>query len=289
MRVTDMRNTQNLSEEVPHGRNTHPQGGRNASLPKPKAEDYPNIRFWYRADYTKWLNNEKKSTKVQKRRPGAIDSSVTDDEITVLDGAPASGSKPHGNEGLKYLEHSDGQSFLPADVSQLSRLARSVWHGLKQQGLAPQRWGHASSDVLTEFFAKVSRQLPDLALCDNNWKLQLYATQTYPSWAANHLRNSNAIKIKSEPKSEPDTETVVLPAVPVKTSGKRPRLQSINSSSAPTRTVEDTTLNVAQTTAESLLELASSPRVGSSPTPILAPNSGVNSSFDHDGTYLFSF
>lgn len=251
---------------------------------KPKAGDYPNIKFWYRTDFTKSVDKEKKLTQVvKKKQPGALDSSRTSDsdDVTILDPAPASGKKaprkkPVINEGLRYLEHSDGRPFLPSEISQLSGFSRSLWFGLKGKCLAPQRWGHASSDVLSEYYTKVSHQLPELSLCDNNWKLQLYATQTYPSWAANHLRNSDTIKIKSEPKSELEAETAIPPAlsVPTKTSTKRPRLESLGSSSYSARPIQGVDSDVTEMAVASLLELGSSPHVISSPTQVFGLNSG---------------
>ncbi len=73
--------------------------------------------------------------------------------------------------------------------------ARSIYVHFKRTGVAPQKWGQLDVVSAEFFFKSMVDRFPDLAFCENNWKANLIAISTYPSWWRNHGS-------KTEPRNE---------------------------------------------------------------------------------------
>ena len=224
-----------------------------------RMEDYPSMRFWKRADYIDWCRRQRNLAPIQKKRTA---DEAFDSDVEVID--------PPDDKTHAYLEHKDGQPFSQDDVKWVSRVARSIWTDLQKADKAPKRWGQISSQALTEFFDKMTAHFPDLALCENNWKIYHYATQTYPSWSQTWIRKAKKPKkTKLETKPAHPVEPVALLPSLVNTPLEPCGLNTIGSSPSSSDT-QTTALSSAITTdthpqsheavtvATSLLELASS-------------------------------
>ncbi|KAG1887412.1 uncharacterized protein F5891DRAFT_1200078 [Suillus fuscotomentosus] len=136
-------------------------------------KDYPKTRFWTEDMYTKWTKT------------------------------PAS-QWVHENRAafpFPFLEDTDGKLIVKAEVSNILKTLRNVWHMLLNNNCAPDTWGHAGTDVLDNVIDEMTRHHPVLALCSNGWKVQAIATEHYPSWASTHIKkrkkSSDAIAVSS--------------------------------------------------------------------------------------------
>lgn len=101
-----------------------PSGSRGAASSlmssKPCMEDYPSLRFWKRASYTRWLD-KKKPTVVHKKRTA---DEAFDSEIEVLSENEVLESRHY------FLEDANGVHYDTEQQKAVSKIARAVWSGL---------------------------------------------------------------------------------------------------------------------------------------------------------------
>lgn len=151
----------------------NPQFSLNSYLPPKilRQEDYPNIKYWYKHQW-----NSSKSEVVSSSEPGERGRSRA-----------AQGK----NVTMGFVEDIDGQAIDGHRASNIRKATRQIWEELAASGLAPKTWSKIGINALTRFRHQMYEQFPELTYCDNHWKLDRLATDTYSQWDGNKLSSSS--------------------------------------------------------------------------------------------------
>jgi hypothetical protein len=147
-----------------------------------KRENYPNIKFWYRQD---WLNHVKEGGNSTDVGEAVRGKSLMSKGI---------------NKTAKYIEGADGEPVDGYKIRDIRSHARAIWANFQTVGRAPLTWGRADAEISQLFRREMRSKFFEFALCDNDWKADLLATEHYPSWYNNHIRVDD---IKTEVTANP--------------------------------------------------------------------------------------
>ncbi len=115
-----------------------------AAPPQLEQDDFPQIKFWFRRDWSTRGDN--------------------DLELKI------------------FVETEDGNIVSETRMDDIRKYARNLWEIFLDEGTAPPRWGEAKPHISQRFRRLMCAQFPELRFCDNNWKVDHIATLHYPSW-----------------------------------------------------------------------------------------------------------
>jgi hypothetical protein len=139
--------------------------------------DYPHITYWYKQEWTQVKNNKNNTSRV-----------------------PASGERGGGrsakgiNVTLLFIQEEDGTPVSGTTTNDIRALARSIWRSFYREGLAPEKWGDATKEVMDHYIHQMENEWDVLRLCDNHWKAKMVATLTYSQWYGGFDRKMKATK-----------------------------------------------------------------------------------------------
>ena len=145
-------------------------------------DNYPNVKFWYRQD---WLNHIKEGG-----------NSTDVGEVVRGKSLMSKGI----NKTAKYIEGVDGKPVDGYRIRDIRFHARGMWANFQTVGRAPPTWGRADAEVSRVYRREMRLKFPEFALCENDWKADLLATEHYPSWYSNHIKTED---IKAEVTADP--------------------------------------------------------------------------------------
>ncbi|KAF9232039.1 hypothetical protein BU15DRAFT_81694 [Melanogaster broomeanus] len=97
-----------------------------------------------------------------------------------------------------YLETEDGKPVSPERLKAIRQTLRGAWTELANQGKAPQTWGMLSASASDLFNSLILTAHPLFQLAEDNWKLKMLATQSYPAWRAGHLDEDGRLLVKGK-------------------------------------------------------------------------------------------
>jgi hypothetical protein len=138
-------------------------------------EDYPAVKYWYKHDWLNHLKNNTDSADVGMAIRG---------KSLIAKGI---------NKTVKYIEDMEGNPVDGYRVTDIRSHARGIWVNFQIAGRAPSSWGKADAGAASYYRREMRLKFFEFALCDNDWKADLLATESYPSWYSNHIK-SNAVK-----------------------------------------------------------------------------------------------
>lgn len=102
-----------------------------------------------------------------------------------------------------YVQNENGLVVDADRVTSIRQRARALWQQLLRLGLAPVSWSNAGADAQDLYEYHMISRFPELSYCEDNWKVQMIATDNYSSWYADHGKASAAggsrIKIETSP------------------------------------------------------------------------------------------
>ena len=142
---------------------------------------YPNVKFWHKAAWTEYSN----------------------DQVPDLNGKE--GSQPRGraraaqniNVAMRYVENENGETVDGNRATDMRKFARTIWVTLAKKGAQPATWGQADLETRRLYCSAMSDRFFELKLCHLDWKAEQIATDNYPSWHANWLKQGMA-QVKEE-------------------------------------------------------------------------------------------
>ncbi|KAF7441305.1 hypothetical protein PC9H_001654 [Pleurotus ostreatus] len=138
------------------------------SLDSPSARnDYPNIKFWTRSQWTKTNSRFKSETKFE------LDPTGSD-------------SKPRKRNN--YIETADGDLLNKEDMAKIRLTMRGAFQQLKRLELAPDTWTKICHLGRKLYLLTICGVHPKLTYCDSFWKAEQIAIHHFPSWYNNHIR-----------------------------------------------------------------------------------------------------
>lgn len=156
-----------------------------AALPTTKREEYPNVRFWTRLQWTEVNSKFKSETKVT--------------------GPIGSDAKPKKKSG--YIETADGELLSEDQMSKIRLTMRSSFQHLKRLNLLPDTWTKICHVGRKLYLLTVCNAHPELTYCDSFWKAEQIAIDNFPSWHNNHVR------VKKEPAEKQESVDMKLPSL----------------------------------------------------------------------------
>ncbi|KAJ8699158.1 hypothetical protein PTI98_002308 [Pleurotus ostreatus] len=129
--------------------------------------DYPNIKFWTRSQWTKTNSRFKSETKFE------LDPTGSD-------------SKPRKRNN--YIETADGDLLNKEDMAKIRLTMRGAFQQLKRLELAPDTWTKICHLGRKLYLLTICGVHPKLTYCDSFWKAEQIAIHHFPSWYNNHIR-----------------------------------------------------------------------------------------------------
>ncbi|KAJ7225015.1 hypothetical protein C8J57DRAFT_1731241 [Mycena rebaudengoi] len=144
-------------------------------VPKPPAQrsDTPKVIFWFEQDWRQHIKNARGDSNVDG--PGPRGSSRASQGINVT---------------MLFVSDSDGNVIDGFRAADIRSLAHQIWVQIANLKLAPPSWQKGSLDVRRHFSYELCDKFPEMALCNNDWKVQFMATHMYSSWHASHFGKS---------------------------------------------------------------------------------------------------
>ncbi|KAG6809263.1 hypothetical protein H0H92_000962 [Tricholoma furcatifolium] len=170
------------------------------ALQQRKREDHPKIRYWHKHEWTAVHQDLKDSGDAKSGAKGRVRQAQG---VNVM---------------LRYVENEDGTVVDGYVAKQIRELARRIWQSFADNNMHPTTWGRASQAVMAGYREEMERAFPLLALCDNHWKVDNIATESYPSWYAGRFK----IKQEHDPiQTFPTASSTSNGSVPTITGEKR--------------------------------------------------------------------
>ncbi|KAK6968951.1 hypothetical protein R3P38DRAFT_3244449 [Favolaschia claudopus] len=93
------------------------------------------------------------------------------------------------NSKLWFLEHRDGTPFTAAQIADARKHIRRAFTTLLDQKQAPAKWSQASSVAANWLRDEMLAYCPELGFCEDNWKLDVFASEVYSQWSR-HRRDA---------------------------------------------------------------------------------------------------
>lgn len=143
-----------------------------------KREDYPDVKYWYKQDWLIHLKNGGNTTEMGMAIRG---------KSLIAKGI---------NKTVKYIEDIEGNPVDGYKVRDIRSHARAIWASFQTIGRVPSSWGKADGEIASVYRREMRLKFFEFALCENDWKADLLATESYPSWYSNHIKN-NDVKAES--------------------------------------------------------------------------------------------
>ncbi|KAH7905891.1 hypothetical protein BJ138DRAFT_705412 [Hygrophoropsis aurantiaca] len=154
---------------------------------------------------------------------------------------------------MQFVQHENGDVIDGHRASDIRKHAREIFAHLLRMGTAPKVWGEVGLVAATYYRSEMYRQFPELRLCEQNWKVNMIATDTYSQWYRKHGPGGGGTKIVKEEDNEPETPKACGTSIAVKRespcAGDSSEVNSMKKmkieQAATTATVEEPSLAVA--------------------------------------------
>lgn len=162
-------------------------GGTATSTPLEQS-DYPEIKFWFKRDWTAY----------EKDHTGEFDGSGQRGRVQSSKGI---------NVTMRYVELANGEIISGDRASEMRRFARSIWVLFGSKGFPPPTWGAANVECKKQYSLEMTNRFPELSLCELDWKAEQIATDNYPSWHNTWSKQQDTIKQEEETSRALDCNT----------------------------------------------------------------------------------
>ncbi len=155
------------------------------SLPFPRKEDHPGVKFWTRSEYDAVIARARATTtKPSVPKRGRI--KVTDEPS----------DKP------ELIEDEYRNPVSTSTAASIRECMRQHWQTLHNKGRLPPNFSAADSEVLHWFRNQMYREFPNLMLCDFHWKLDRLWKDTFSGWRPANTRT--AAPMDADVSSDPE-------------------------------------------------------------------------------------
>lgn len=90
---------------------------------------------------------------------------------------------------MLYVTSAEGMAIDGFRAGNIRRLGIKLFVGMAAMGVAPLTWTQGSLQGQQSFSATICHHFPEMALCENDWKVQKMAKNMYSSWHKARFRN----------------------------------------------------------------------------------------------------
>lgn len=122
-------------------------------IPPPSCDrnDFEDVKFWTRAEWNTYIDrqNEKGNTPSK----------------------------------LGFLYRQDGQMIEDARLTAINKRAQELWVELYHERQNPSTWSNKTRTAADFFSNSMRLEFEEFRYCDNDWKIEAYATLRYPDFA----------------------------------------------------------------------------------------------------------
>ncbi len=178
------------------------------SLPFPRKEDHPGVKFWTRSEYDAVIARARATTtKPSVPKRGRI--KVTDEPS----------DKP------ELIEDEYGNPVSTSTAASIRECMRQHWQTLHNKGRLPPNFSAADSEVLHWFRNQMYREFPNLMLCDFHWKLDRLWKDTFSGWRPANTRTAAPMDADVSSDPEDAIDAAIDPNADQSTSGLGKRKQ----------------------------------------------------------------
>ncbi|KAF8177746.1 hypothetical protein K438DRAFT_1769851 [Mycena galopus ATCC 62051] len=127
-------------------------------------------------------------------------------KLAIKQSKGRSSGKIHRNS-LQFIEDKNGEVTFD-DKNACRGWCYKFFHGLQEEGRAPDSWGKASLALTSEFCTAVETKYPNLRLCHSHWKADQLAGIVYPSWHSTHGDKEGKVKQEAPDVAFSDDESL---------------------------------------------------------------------------------
>jgi hypothetical protein len=180
-----------LLNKIPNG--SIGMSGTATSTPL-KQSDYPEIKFWFKRDWTAYEKDHTGEFQVD----GSGQRGGQQGRVQSSKGV---------NVTMRYVELANGEIISGDRASEMRRFARSIWVLFGSKGSPPPTWGAANVECRKQYCHEMTNRFPELSLCEFDWKAEQIATDNYPSWHNTWSKQQDTIKQEEEASQAPDFNT----------------------------------------------------------------------------------
>ena len=130
--------------------------------PLERAEDFPNITYWYKRTYLDEKNKRSRLNKRSKRkRP----------------------RNKRENVNFWHFQHQDGTVLTCEELKSIRKESKKIWKAIcDKYGPIGAPWTTISPARRLEFYVKIENKYPLLRHCDNHYKAESIAFCDYSHW-----------------------------------------------------------------------------------------------------------
>ena len=139
--------------------------------PELDPKDFPNVKNWYQKDY-----NSKQKTGKQDRTTDSEDEDDSD--------------KPKTSILSSYMVDENGNQMPEHKKMATRNVAREFFHKILMKKRAPDTWSRIPTDCKYELFYRLETKSPFLRYCDDHWKANMVAINSYSQWRKNFVKKA---------------------------------------------------------------------------------------------------
>lgn len=177
---------------------------------RPLRENHPYINYWTEKSWTTYKSRIRQGHLAPTADPGALDFIESDDGIPV------------SVDRIKIIRRTSRELFTSI---------RAKWEESGRS--APDSWGKMSHGNKLFYREKMKEQYPELGLCEDDWKCEFLATQSYPGWHRNHGRSVEDVKVEPGANAKKRSKRTVSSKSPTPAPNSIPRQSPLPPPSAP--------------------------------------------------------
>ena len=160
-------------------------------LPKPKQEDYPEIKYWHKRDYVQIENAKKRTAAVldptipKQRAPRGSTRLAQSDENVATD----------------YIETENGDIVSGTTAQSIRSTIRNLLKEIKETKgmLLPEVWKDIGQNEHKFIFNGLYSNFPYIRLCDDDWKACFLASRVLANMKHTEKRRQMRTSVKIEP------------------------------------------------------------------------------------------
>lgn len=134
-----------------------------AAPPTAVQDDYPDVRYWAKTDWSEYCKRAKLRNEVPDK--------------------------------FGFLCDESGEKVSIQRLEEMSKSANMAWNDLYYWRLDPETWAKKIDQAMKYFSYTMAQKYPEFRWCHGDWKVQEFATNRYPGWNRYH-RQSGQLKRK---------------------------------------------------------------------------------------------